>query len=301
MKLGRLGASVLALMVSVTALVAPAEATSAPAPAPTGATSTRPGGPTKFGFAVWRHVGENYAAALARQSAALGKPEIIRYFNGANPLVWPVEGGATGNTPLIYSFKRPPAAVAAGAYDAEISAWLAKLPTTRRTWIAYEHEMDMKVAHGEYTAADAKSAFAHVTELIRATGNPKLKATLILTGFDYAKRLPQFYPGGKYVDVLGVDTYQWTTESVPQMLSTNMAIAASYKKQFGLSEFGLWQGADEARAGYIKEAVQAADEKMAWMTYFDCDRSATPGDHDWEISDMPASAEAWRTAVAATH
>ena len=219
---------------------------------------------------------------------------------GPNPLVWPAEGGATGNISLIVSFKRRPIDVLNGIHDAEISAWLAKLPTTRRTWIAYEHEMDVKVQRHEYELEDVRNAFIRITKLIRAAKNPRLRATMILTGYRYAERLPLYWPGSENVDVLAVDTYQWDAETVESMITTNLAVARQYKKPFGLSEFGLWKGSDAERAARITEAIQRAHNNYTFVAYFDADRTDVESDHDWEISDLPLSSAAWRDAIAAT-
>ena len=134
----------------------------------------------------------------------------MRYFCGPRPLVWPIEGGVFGTTPVVVSFKRPPAEVVAGAHDGEIKAWLALLPRDRPTYIAYEHEMDAKIAKGEYTAEAVRAAYIHVAKQVAAQGNPQLKDTLILTGYQYRPRLAAVWPGPEYVDVLGVDTYRWS-------------------------------------------------------------------------------------------
>jgi len=221
----------------------------------------------------------------------------MRYFCGPRPLVWPIEGGVFGTTPVVVSFKRPPAEVVAGAHDGEIKAWLALLPRDRPTYIAYEHEMDAKIAKGEYTAEAVRAAYIHVAKQVAAQGNPQLKDTLILTGYQYRPRLAAVWPGPEYVDVLGVDTYRWSNESVSQLSAENLAIAREYRKPLGLAEFGLWQGSTTQKAGWLGRALNHLDGKVAWSCYFDADRSDVSGDHDWEISDIPPAARAWRVGV----
>ena len=191
----------------------------------------------------------------------------MRYFCGPRPLVWPIEGGVFGTTPVVVSFKRPPAEVVAGAHDGEIKAWLALLPRDRPTYIAYEHEMDAKIAKGEYTAEAVRAAYIHVAKLVAAQGNPQLKDTLILTGYQYRPRLAAVWPGPEYVDVLGVDTYRWSNESVSQLFAENLAIAREYRKPLGLAEFGLWQGSTTQKAGWLGRELKYLDGKVAWICY----------------------------------
>mgnify|MGYP000524720089 CR=1 FL=1 len=296
-RISRRAVSSLALSAAVALALGACESQVSPQPGPSPSTTVKPARRTSFGFAVWAHPGENYAAALKRQSAALGTPEVIRYFYGERPLVWPVEGGVTGRTPLIVSFKRPPAQVRLGRYDAEISDWLRSLPRDRPTWIAYEHEMDAKVAGGEYLLEDAKAAYIRVAKLIADTDNPELKSTLILTGYQYRVRLGELWPGAEYVDVLGVDTYRWEQESLDWLLVENLDVARHYRKPLGLSEFGLNTGSDEARAAFLTQAIKRGRGVYVWMAYFDANRSDVLGDRDWEISDLPRSAAVWQRAT----
>ncbi len=251
-------------------------------------------GRTQFGFTVWPHAGETFAAALQRQASTLGPPQVVRYFYGPRALTWPPNDGFTGTTPLVLSFSRPPADVVAGRCDAEIAAFLVKLPRDRTTWVAYEHEMDAKVVAGSYTAPAVRAAFIRVAKLIKDTGNLLIRRTLILTGWDYRNRMRLYWPGATNVDVLGVDVYQWTNEGVVRLFDPPLAVAATYRKPLGIAEFGVWQGSDEQRAAFVVRALSHVRGKVAFVTYFNADRTDVPGDHDWEIDDLPLTSAAWR-------
>ena len=69
-------------------LAAPAGASDTPSPSARAVT-------TLTGFSVSNYPPETYAAALARQSATMGTPEVIRYFYGSSPLRWPPSSGFT--------------------------------------------------------------------------------------------------------------------------------------------------------------------------------------------------------------
>ncbi len=59
----------------------------------------------------------------------------------------------------------------------------------------------------------------------------------------------------------------------------------------------MWQGSTTQKAGWLGRALNHLDGKVAWSCYFDADRSDVSGDHDWEISDIPPAARAWRVGV----
>lgn len=262
---------------------------------PSSDSETTPVGWTRFGFTVWPHDSETFATAYERQVAGLGAPQVVRYFYGPRPLEWPPKDGFTGATPLVVSFSRTPADVLAGRHDAEISAFLALLPRDRPTWVAYEHEMDAKALAGDYAAPDVRRAFVRVARLIKAAGNPMIRRTLILTGWDYRNRMRLFWPGAANVDVLGVDIYQWTDESVGRLFGGPLAVAGSYRKPLGIAEFGVWRGSDEQRADFVSQAIRYVRGRVAFVTYFNADRADVAGDHDWEIDGLPLTSAAWRS------
>lgn len=125
---------------------------------------------------------------------------------------------------------------------------LAAMPRDRITWVSYEHEMDAKVKEGHYAAADVRTAYVRFANLVTASGNPMIKKTLILTGWDYRNRMLTYYPGAAYVDTLAVDKYRWGTETIPYLFDEAFAVAAAYGKPLGVAEFGVWSGTDAERA-----------------------------------------------------
>ncbi len=254
---------------------------------------------TRNGYAVDIRPGETWTQAHARQSTVLGRPEVVRFYYGSAALSWPAGGGFAGSTPLVVSFNRDPAAVAAGRYDAEIRTFLGKLPRDRPTYVALNHEMDAKIVHGAYSAATARSAWIRFATLANQTGNPMIKKTLILTGWKYRERLAPLWPGGAYVDVLGVDIFQWESWQTPQSLfDEDLRIAAEYGKPIAVPEFGVWTGSDATKANFINSVDLYLRGKVEFISYYEDDMSMNAGDHDWRISPLPASAAAWRTATA---
>lgn len=223
----------------------------------------------------------------------MGTPRAVRYFYGPRALTWPPEEGLP-TAPYVLSFSRPPRDVIAAMHDTEITDFLAALPAIRPTWLAYEHEMDAKVRRGEYSVEEVKAAYIRVSGLIAAARKPGIRKTLILTGWDYANRMKLFWPGPTNVDVLAVDPYQWTTETVPSLFDPPLAVAASYGKPLGVAEFGVWSGTDTQRAAFVTQSMKYLRGRVVFATYFNADRSDVSGDHDWEIHDLPMSAAAWK-------
>jgi hypothetical protein len=271
-------------------LAAPAGASDTPSPSARAVT-------TLTGFSVSNYPPETYAAALARQSATMGTPEVIRYFYGSSPLRWPPSSGFTGTKPVVVSFNRPPVSVNKGLHDAEIRAFLAAMPRDRITWVSYEHEMDAKVKKGHYAAADVRAAYVRFANLVTASGNPMIKKTLILTGWDYRNRMLTYYPGAAYVDTLAVDKYRWGTETIPYLFDEAFSVAAAYGKPLGVAEFGVWSGTDAERAAYLDAAARYTAGKVQFLTYFNVNKAHIAGDHNWEIWRLPLSSTAWKNAT----
>ena len=174
---------------------------------------------------------------------------------------------------------------------------LAAMPRDRITWVSYEHEMDAKVKKGHYAAADVRTAYVRFANLVTASGNPMIKKTLILTGWDYRNRMLTYYPGAAYVDTLAVDKYRWGTETIPYLFDEAFSVAAAYGKPLGVAEFGVWSGTDAERAAYLDAAARYTAGKVQFLTYFNVNKAHIAGDHNWEIWRLPLSSTAWKNAT----
>lgn len=267
-----------------------------------------PSGGTKFGFSTVRRGSENYQQAINRVSQLLGDPRMYRYFFGTSALSWPLTAlGTWQNLPLVCSWKPYPAAsVPGGQWDNQIRTWLAKLPTNRPTWfLCFDHELDVKLNDGTYTLAQGGAAWNHIAQVVKDFGNPNIRTTFLLTGFQSNTRYRQWRNviDIDLVDVLGADPYAAGATTAAQALSRynglyDDILAAFPGKHVGIGETGVNSGTDAQRAAWISGAVQAI-HNHAEVTEFASYFHSTVGG-DFQLDNYPQAAAVWRAAVEAS-
>lgn len=252
--------------------------------------------PTLFGYAVATEGKESRGDALARQTANLGAPQVIRHFYGNTPLTFPPASGAYGETPLVLSYKRNPTDVAAGKHDAELTRLLDLLPTDRPTWLAaFDHENDKKVSDGVYTAPQSKAAWEHAAKLIRAHPNDAVRTVLIVTGYDITRRLTALLPDDLgLLDVLAVDPYAGGPDrDVTRQMTPMLAIADLIGKPLAVAETQNNQGTDDERATYYTAHLDLArDNGYPFVCFF-------PGANvpDFTAATFPKATSVWRSVT----
>lgn len=166
------------VVTALTAVVVGTALTVAVAPQSTAGTSG-----VIFGSLVATQGGETFAQAVARQDAAYGVPTpmpISRVFYSGAPEPWPGRAGLSGR-PVVVSFRYRPLDVIAGRYDATISQFFATAPTYDVYW-SYSHEPEDNITRGEFTAADYRAAWQHISDIAdqAAPDTAQLHSTLIL-------------------------------------------------------------------------------------------------------------------------
>ena len=260
---------------------------------------------TRFGFSAYQEGGESWPQAVARRDKALGTADVIRVFYPGVPQAWPGRAGDVGRD-VIVSFKLPPAEVNSGAYDDRLRTWFATAPTDRMIYWSYFHEPEDNIEHGEFTAAQYRTAWTRIAGLADAAKNPKLKATLILMAWSVNKgsgrTWTDYYPGGNVIDVIGWDAYNTAATSKNPAYATPSAIysppaaaAQSVGKPFGFAEWGSVRvpgDSGAARAAWIRASTEyQAKIGSVFSTYYD---SLLNG--DFRLSDG-ASQQALRSAI----
>ena len=228
---------------------------------------------------------------------ALGPVEIIRYF--ATSPVWPQ---TTGDRPLNISFKWAPRDVLAGRHDAEFAAWCSRAPEDRPTWWTYWHEPENEVADGTFTAADYRAAWRRLTPIARATGNPMLRATLVLMEWNLQKASGRnwrdYYPGADVLDVFAWDCYYRPSQkrSPADVYAAARAVSVGEGLPWAVAETAVSSNdvTDPAERRRIltglSTALAASDPAPVFVCYFD---SEVGGPLGWNITRDPAAAAAW--------
>ncbi|SFK42052.1 glycoside hydrolase family 26 protein [Geodermatophilus ruber] len=226
---------------------------------------------------------------------------------GATPLVtWePWQWGATDQARFSL------ASIAAGRHDGYLRQWADAL----RAWgrpvrLRFAHEQNgtwypWAVGSGGTTAAQHVSAWRHVVQLFRDAGaanvtfvwNPNVS-------FPGSSPIGATWPGKRYVDVVGLDGYNWgTSTSWTAWQTPQQLFDASLRELRGLaprtpiliSEVASAEAGGD-KAAWIRALVAHLDAQsdVTGFVWFDHDKET-----DWRIASSPASAEALRAALAA--
>jgi hypothetical protein len=267
-----------------------------------------------------------WSADYAWYDATIGPATIYRTYDTAFSFpTWQqtdayVEHGAARED---YSFQLPPAGVAAGTYDAQLSAFLATTPPN--LIITNYHEPEQEIANGDFTAAQFRASLVRLAQLVRAQnaadGGTRMVSLILMydTVYGFKGRNPMDYwpgqdPSGRnWVDVVSFDTYalphNTETACCPQgytdgvkwqtakyLLDPSIAFARSVGSPWMISEFAFLEDVTDPnhKANAIKDfvAYAAANGALA-VEYWD----AQGGRADWRLRYSSAATAAWRTLV----
>lgn len=256
---------------------------------------------TLFGAAYRVTREEPEDVALARTDELLGRLDVVRVFNEDFPVPWP--GKAPGRN-VVVSFKLPPEQVTAGVHDEAMTAWFREAPDDVDVHWSYWHEPEDDIEDGVFTAEQYRAAFAHLQELAREAGGPRLRSALILQSYttrpESGRDWRDYYPGDEAVDVFAWDVYNRPEReggySPPaQLMGAQVDASRSVGKPFAVAELGsvLAEGDDgSGRAQWLREVgdyLKAQD--AVFVTYFDL--AFNGGRDDYRLRDA-ASLEAWK-------
>jgi hypothetical protein len=226
---------------------------------------------------------------------------------GAKPIVtWePWVAGAGVDQPA-YSLKN----ITGGAFDSYISGWATSLASWGKPLaLRFAHEMNgnwypwAEGVNGN-AAGDYVAAWRHVRNIFSRAGATNV-TWLWSPNVPYTGSTPlsQLYPGAKYVDVVGLDGYNWGTSQT----------WSSWVSPQDLFDAGLSQLRSVAPRKPIVIAETASAEaggsKPDWIAQFVAYLDAQPDvtsfvwfdiikETDWRIDSTQESAAAFRAALA---
>ncbi|CCE76582.1 glycoside hydrolase family 26 protein [Clavibacter nebraskensis] len=271
-----------------------------------------PGGPTDTGEldAVAQQVGEDPSIVLAyadfTQAPPIAALDSVAARGAETLLTWePWTAGAGVDQPTFTN-----ASIAAGDHDAYIREWGAALakwggPVSLR----YAHEMNGDWypwadgvngnAPGSYAAA-----FRHVHDVVVGAGATNVRwvwtPNVPYTG---STALAGLYPGAGYVDVVGLDGYNWGSVAGQSWTAPSDLFGAGLEQlraiapgkpiviaETASSEVG---GSKAQWDGELVSFLQAQTDVVAFV-WFDMDKEA-----DWRIGSSASSATAIHDALAA--
>ncbi|PPF60509.1 beta-mannanase [Clavibacter michiganensis] len=317
---------ILGLALTAGILTAASPATAASGPAPTAASAAPPVSDARLRFGVATPGGPTDGSELDAVAALVGEsPSIVLSYadftqappiaaldsvaaRGAETLLtWePWKAGAGADQPAFTN-----ASIAAGDHDAHIHDWGAALATWGGpAYLRYAHEMNgdwypwAEGVNGNATGSYA-AAWKHVHDVVVAQGATNVKwvwtPNVPYTG---STDLAGLYPGDAYVDVVGLDGYNWGTgvaghawTSPADLFGPGLAqlrgIAPA--KPVVIAETASSEiGGSKAEWDTDLVAFLQAQPDVVAFVWFDMDKEA-----DWRIGSSASSATAIRDALAA--
>ena len=192
--------------------------------------------------------------------------------------------------------------VADGRYDADIDAKAVAIKAFEApAFFVFNHEPENQVGQAG-TEQDFIDAYRHVHDRFVADGVANLSYALVLMAYTF--RIGQadlYYPGGKYVDVIGADGYNyyqcpghtddWT--SFGDIFSAFHDYGVSHHKSLFVSEWGSEE--DPAKPGRKGQWISdAAATLKTWpevkvVAYYD-----NEGDCEWWVDSSQSSLNAFK-------
>jgi hypothetical protein len=189
---------------------------------------------------------------LAQETSQFGTLPIVRVYYPGLPAAdaWSTGLAEANNSAVIVSFNASPAAVISGSDNAALAQFFDTAPTGHAIYWSYNHEPEVAIATGEYTAAQYRQAWGVIAGIADQAHNPDLHSTLILMAYDLqsssGRNWLNYLPGGKVISTLGWDAYPvgsangGTKKLTPPARFMGPAVAASksVRLPFGFAEFG---------------------------------------------------------------
>jgi hypothetical protein len=189
---------------------------------------------------------------LAQDTTEFGHLGIVRVFYTGMPSAkaWTTGLAGANDSAVIVSFGASPAAILSGSDDAALTQFFGTAPTGHPIYYSYNHEPELAIASGEYTAQAYQAAWTRIVALAAQASNPDLHSTLILMGYDVNpashRNWLNYLPPGNVISTLGWDAYpQGSTDGypladTPPAVFMGPAVAASEAAglPFGFAEFG---------------------------------------------------------------
>ena len=253
--------------------------------------------------------------------AAVGPVDVYRGYDGGFhyptwqqvPRAFAHPGGMND-----YSFQLPPADVAAGLDDAQLTTFIASTPLN--IVLTNHHEPEQEIAAGEFTFAQFRAANARLNTLVDAQnaldgGTRKVSVILMVstfTGFQ-GRNAENYWPteikgDGGTVDLISADVYAAPhatgTAGVPlgytdgvswksptTLMRPVIKFAQLHTTDWAVSELGYLEDVHDPlrKAAALQEAVAAAKagkptatttyRPALWISYWD----SKGGRADWEL------------------
>jgi hypothetical protein len=199
-------------------------------------------------------------------------------------------------------------AIASGVYDDVISARADELKNLGSVvYLNFHHEPeDDRDLPGVLRCGPPAAfiqAWRHIWNVFQERGATNVRFVWVLMGQSFREaKADQWYPGGRYVDVIGSDAYNWFGTQQPgsgRWASFRVAFAAGYAyavakhKPFWVAETGTLEDPDHPgrKAQWFTDAAEqiAAWPDLQAFVYF------MGGTYGWDVNSSPQAFAAFRT------
>ncbi|MFC3965396.1 glycoside hydrolase family 26 protein [Nocardia jiangsuensis] len=265
------------------------------------------GGQLRFGIST--PGGPAATAERAATATAVGaEPELVLWFTdfgaaapdtelaGATPIITWEPWRALGDGRYDRS-AFPLTAIAAGANDDHVRDW-ARALAPHRAGLRFAHEFNGGWYPWSGDPASYVRAWRRIHDLIAAEA-PGVR-WIWAPNAPFAQAPVEWYPGDDYVDVLGLDGYNWGTArpgsrwvEPAELFGPALAALRELGKPVLVTEVGCAE-AGGSKPDWITElvALLAADPAVIGFVWFDHDKET-----DWRLCSSPAAARAMAAAL----
>ncbi|MGE5286642.1 MAG: glycoside hydrolase family 26 protein [Micromonosporaceae bacterium] len=247
--------------------------------------------------------------AFARRTGV--RPTLVSYYTGWDSAFLPAvikEIHGFGALPLVNldSDKAPVAAIAAGRYDSYLKQFAhdirkLNLPLA----LSFDHEFNgpwgefgtVHTTHRVFVAA-----WRHVHDVLTRAGATNVIWVWMISNspsITHTPLLRALWPGGAYVDWVGVDGYYTGSEESFRGVFGRVLTRVRHftRKPFLITETSVQQGTHAAASVDNLFAGVERHDDIVGVVWFDFNKAAV-GRQDWRLEDDPAALTAYRRAAA---
>ena len=230
-------------------------------------------------------------------------PDLVRAVTRSDRiplLTWEPWNPAEGSVQPRYRLAR----IARGEYDDYLRRWAHGLrELDQRVYLRPMHEMNGDwypwggTVNGN-SAEDYRDAWRHMHDVFRRAGADNVRWVWCPLNYDVpdtrANRMERYYPGGRYVDVLALDGYNWgsTEPQYGGWQSFRSIFEQGYRRLKALGDQPIWiaevgsapEGGDKAT--WVREMFRTAErwDRLKAIVWFDLNK-----EKDWRATPVASA------------